>query len=547
MSNTIKVSEYLAKRLSHLGIKNIFGLPGDYNFNLLKAIESDKDLEWTNCTNELNAGYAADGYARINGFGALITTYGVGELSAINAVAGAYAENVPIIKIVGTPSTYKIENKALIHHNFRNIDYHRFEKIYSNVVETTAFLTQINAKCEIDRIIEVMIKTRNPVYVVVPMDVCEFKTEDSIPTIMITSDKTNLKKATEHISKVINESAEPIIIADFPIKRFKVQNELNEILKRTNIPATTLLMGKGSIDETLPNFMGTNCGIGLNEHLTDKLSQSDCVITIGTLYADLNTGGFATQPNKNFKIDIKSDSVIVENREYKGVRIKDLLTGLITKLNKRNYCEFKISECTCSSALKGKLKIEHIFPQVQKILKPNDKLFIETGVISFCSGNIRLPKDGDYICQSFWGSIGWATPAAFGGAMADKSNRTILVTGEGSHQLTAGEVSNIYKHNLNMIIIVINNSGYTIERALSANPLEKFNDICEWDYSKLPEVFAKNPFVRKVYTNEELVSALNEAETEHCGKPCYIEVFTDKLDIPESVQEVIQNIRCNCP
>ena len=98
----IKTADYLVKRLAELGIKDIFGLPGDYNFNMLDAIINNPDVNWINCTNELNAGYAADGYARINGYGSVVTTYGVGELSATNAIAGSYAENIPVIKITAT-------------------------------------------------------------------------------------------------------------------------------------------------------------------------------------------------------------------------------------------------------------------------------------------------------------------------------------------------------------------------------------------------------------------------------------------------------------
>ena len=97
----IKVADYLAKRIMELGIDTVFGLPGDYNFNILDAIIKNPGLTWINSTNELNASYAADGYARIKGFGAVVTTFGVGELSAINGIAGAYSENVPVLKITG--------------------------------------------------------------------------------------------------------------------------------------------------------------------------------------------------------------------------------------------------------------------------------------------------------------------------------------------------------------------------------------------------------------------------------------------------------------
>ena len=136
----IKTADYLVKELKKLGITDFFGLPGDYNFNILDAIVKNPETNWIGCTNELNAGYAADGYARINGYGALVTTYGVGELSAVNAIAGSFSENVPVVKIVGVPATKFIKNNTLLHHNFQNPDYFAFERVYSNVTAATAFL-----------------------------------------------------------------------------------------------------------------------------------------------------------------------------------------------------------------------------------------------------------------------------------------------------------------------------------------------------------------------------------------------------------------------
>ena len=70
--------------------------------SLLDELFKVHDLTWLGTCNELNAAYAADGYARIKGTPAcLVTTYAVGELSAMNGVAGAYAEHAGMIHIVG--------------------------------------------------------------------------------------------------------------------------------------------------------------------------------------------------------------------------------------------------------------------------------------------------------------------------------------------------------------------------------------------------------------------------------------------------------------
>jgi TPP-dependent 2-oxoacid decarboxylase len=98
MSENYTVSGFLISRLQEIGIKHLFGVPGDYILDFLdKVLESQ--IRWVGNCNELNAGYAADGYARLNGAGAAVVTYGVGGMSILNAVAGAFAEHVPLFTI----------------------------------------------------------------------------------------------------------------------------------------------------------------------------------------------------------------------------------------------------------------------------------------------------------------------------------------------------------------------------------------------------------------------------------------------------------------
>lgn len=540
----IAVADYLVKRLVKLGIRDVFGLPGDFNFNILDAVEDSADARWVNCTNELNAGYVADGYARVNGFGAVVTTFGVGELSAINAIAGSYSESVPVIKIAGVPNSNMIKNNVVLHHNFQKPDYYSFERAFSNVVETTAYLDENNAKFEIDRIIEVMVKTRKPVYVAIPVDICHLNIDDDVPEIRLVSDKENLEKVVSHICSVVEKSKKPVILADFIVKRFGLQNELEDLIEKTKFPATTLLMGKAVIDETNECFIGTNLGNVSAKTTQNIMESSDCVICLGTLFSDLNTGGFSVMPDDSFKIDIQSDYTIVDSVKYSEVWMADVIKELTLRLNENAHSfidEFGYE--SVQNNFESPLTTADIFPKLQEFLKEDDLIFIETGIISFSSGLMKLPKNCSYHSQTLWGSIGWATPAIFGGAIADSSRRPILFTGEGAHQLTMQEVANMMHYNIKPIIFVLNNAGYTIERVLSKDPMDKFNDITNWNYSKLPELFEGDFCSLQVRTSEELDAALKIVKKEQQNKLCYVELFTDKLDVPIESLKIVENLK----
>ena len=530
----IKVTDYLIKQLNSLGIEEIFGLPGDYNFDIVEALERNKNVNWIGSTNELNAGYAADGYARIKGYSAMVSTYGVGELSAINAIAGAMAENIPIIKIVGIPSTKHIENKTLLHHNLTNADYRAFERAYSNVVETTAFLNKENAKKEIDRLINTIVKTKKPVYLAIPMDICSIEIEDDFKLKEISSDKNNLKIAADLIIDEIKKSKNPIVLADILTRRFNAINEINNFIEKTSIPSCSFLRGMDIIENDKKNYLGVYVGNLDNKICYDNLNSSDCIIASGTVISDLNTMGFSIKFDLKNHINIQPYYTEIKGRKIENVLMKDILKELTAKINYKSELNLKRTLVYNPSELKEEkpLSSDYIYPRLNEFLKENDIFITEVGLVPFGAIPMNLAKNITIQNQILWGSIGWATPCAEGCAMADKTRRTILVTGDGAHQLTAQEISTMMRNNLKPIIFVINNSGYTVERILCDDVNYKYNDIASWNYEMLPKMFKGDCFCASASTNKEFDEILKAVEKEQKEKLCYIELKTDFLDIP---------------
>ena len=540
----VTVADYLVKKLKFLGIKNVFGLPGDYNFNILDAIIKDDEINWVNSTNELNASYSSDGYARINGYGAVVTTYGVGELSAINGIAGSMAENVPVIHIAGVPKTSFIEKNIIVHHNFSNPNYYLFENAYKNVVETTAYLNFENAKKEIDRVFNVFVNEKKPVYIAIPVDVCEFLIDDDgFDKIEYKkSDEKTLNETVSEIISLIEKAKNPIIFFDYLCKRYKLQNEIKEFINKTNMKFGTFLMGKGIIDETNPNFTGVNGG-NLSSFVQNEIKKSDLIITAGYLNADLNTGGFSAF-EKEIDIEIRKNETIIKGKVYKNVLLQDVILKLNEKITKtfekNNFKQIKkkINE-------KGKIKVDDILPLIETVLDEDDIFTMETGLFSLSGSFLNLKKNVEYLSQTLWGSIGWATPALFGAMMADNKKCHIMFTGEGAHQLTIQEMANFFEYNLKPVIFVLNNNGYTVERVLSKDPNDKFNNITNWNYPKLIEGFSNNKdyFIKTVSTLESFIKTIDEIKKLKGKKLCYVEIMTDKKDYGSLCGRFISNMK----
>jgi indolepyruvate decarboxylase len=153
-----------------------------------------------------------------------------------------------------------------------------------------------------------------------------------------------------------------------------------------------------------------------------------------------------------------------------------------------------------------------------------------------------MPDEATFHNQSLWGSIGWATPAAFGAAIAAPDRRVVLVTGEGSHQLTVQELGQLGRRGLKPIVFVLNNSGYLIERLLCKNPAIEYNDLAQWRYIELPHAFGcDNWFTAPVTTCEELDKAMERATA--AGIAAYIEVVIDAYSASPLAMKVHESIK----
>src|SRR5512136_1682057 len=168
MTTPCTVSTYLLQRLHELGVNHLFGVPGDYVLDFLDQVIAGP-LAWVGTCNELNAGYAADGYARMNGIGAAVVTYGVGGFSILNAVAGAFAEKVPLVLISGAPPARRREAGAMVHHLVA--DYYRQMEVFKMVTIDAAMLHDTDsAPAEIDRVLGSCVSRHLPVYLELPAD-----------------------------------------------------------------------------------------------------------------------------------------------------------------------------------------------------------------------------------------------------------------------------------------------------------------------------------------------------------------------------------------
>jgi indolepyruvate decarboxylase len=528
MNTSKTVIQYVLCRLQEIGISDVFGVPGDYSFPVNDAICNDPNMRWIGCCNELNAAYAADGYARIRGMAALCTTYGVGELSAINGIAGSYAEHLPIFHLVGTPNMGIQAARAIMHHTLGNGEYGLFQKMSEPVVCAMAVMTPQNVAMETERLIAAALYHRRPVYMAFPADYAnQLVLCSASPVPAPVSDPQSLKAAVDTIVDAIAVSDRPCFLPGILLARTGTQKIMEKVIDRSGLPFATMFMGKSVLDEQHPGYIGMYDGRLMNENVRAYVENCDVIIEAGTMMSDFNSGAFTAKIDPSKIISIQHHRTLVFGKAFPNIEIKDILSCLAERLP---YREIKKIPVCSLGAVKGKatdpITTETLYPRWADFIQEDDILIAETGTASMGLGFAKMPKGSTFHNQTLWGSIGWATPASFGAAVAAPDRRVVLVTGDGSFQLTAQEISQFGRLGLKPVVFILNNAGYLIERLLCKDPDIAYNDIASWRYSKLPHALGCSDwFTARVSTCEAFDRALEAAANSDTG--CLIEVVTD--------------------
>jgi indolepyruvate decarboxylase len=532
---TRTVIQYVLSRLHDIGVDHVFGVPGDYSFPINDAICKDASVQWVGCSNELNAAYAADGYARIRGAGALCTTYGVGELSAINGVAGSYSEHLPIFHLVGTPKISIQHAHPLMHHTLGNGEYDLFQRMAEPVVCGHAVMTPQNVVYETERLIAEALYNRRPVYMAFPKDLADQPAQgEAHPIAPPRSDPKMLGAAVEAILGALEVAGTACIIPGILVARTGLQPALQAVIDASGLPFATMFMGKSTLDENQAAYLGMYLGALINEDVRDFVESADCVLRIGAPMTEFDTGEFTAHLDPEKKITIGYHHVHVNGNAYSSVEMGELLSELARRLPRRDWSRPRARpvDRTIGSGEDDPIGAAALYARIGRFLEPEDILFVDTGTAMTGLVLARMPPGAAFHCQVLWGSIGWATPAAFGAAVASPHRRVVLVTGDGAHQLTAQEIGQFGRLRLKPVVFLLNNNGYLIERLLCKEPAIAYNDIAPWRYVELPRVLGCDDWVTaRATTCRELDAVLQRAASLNAG--AYIEVVTDANAAPE--------------
>jgi indolepyruvate decarboxylase len=535
-ANRMKIGEFLLRRLEEAGVGHLFGVPGDYNMVLMRLLEQRGTPHWIGTCNELNGAYAADGYARLNGLSVLVVTSGVGALSAFNGIAGAYSEHVPVIVIAGSLPQKFVKRGAKLHHTLCDEGQGQFYRAYSEITAAQTQLTHANAASEIDRMILTAWREKRPVYMELPSDVCYLDIEVPDEPLRLTypaSDPERLDSCSTAILERLQAAESPAVLVDMDAQRYGVLDEIAKLAEHWQMRVATTGPAKGAFPETSPLHVGLYGGAGSLPETLEAIEGSDCLLAIGYRRIESTTGFFSDKLPAS-TIHLNGEWVDIDEDNYQGVGLLELLPRLLSgpASPKRDYPPLLIPEPVVDVVGSEPVTQQTYWPALRDLVRPGDVIVVEDGTnVGGAILGLRVPEDCIYICAAqVWGSIGYTTGALLGTLAAAPDRRHILLTGDGSFQMTAQELSTVLRHGYKPLIFLTNNGGYTIERTILGKD-DSYNDIANWRYAELPHVFAPEAAVETavVHTNDELRSVLDAPHDEFL----FVEVVMDKDDAPE--------------
>jgi len=524
------IGSMLLDRLYKLGLRHIFGIPGDYVLSLFQLIE-ESPITHVGMTREDCSGHAADAYARIHGIGGICVTYCVGGLNTVNAVACAYAERSPVVVLSGSPGLFERVKNPHLHHMVR--DFTTQKEVFEKVTVAAAILDDpLTAEREIDRALAALMRYKRPVYLEIPRDLVHAPIEAPAippPDHGEYSDPAALAEAVAEVREMLAAVKNPVLLVGAEVHRFHLQDEVSRLAERMNIPVASTLLGKSVIREDHPLFVGVYGGWVGQDEVQQFVNDADCLVMLGSILTDLEDLGAESPLMKTGRtVHATADAITIKHHRYEGVYFEDFVRALVAApmpaFSSRPLPAHLIEPAELPASHQP-ATLKGLFGHLEGLLDETMLVIADIGESLFAGADLRVHRRTDFISPAYYTSMGFAVPAAVGAGFADPSLRPVVLVGDGAFQMTGSELATCVRYGQTPIVIVLNNRGYSTEREILDGP---FNDIHEWRYEKMCDLIGGGIGYR-VATHGQLVQAL-QAATSDTSRLHLLNVLLDPAD-----------------
>jgi len=550
------VAAYLAIRLRDIGVKHVFTIPGDYCAPFLDVLDATPGIERVPNLNELGCGYAADGYARLKGVGAACVQYGVGTFSLLNCVAGSFVEFVPVAIISSSPgasSRLLEEHQNILFHHSTG-DLRADQEIFRHVTVASMVITNAgSAPHEIDWALTQMITQRRPVYIEVINSVWTAACPEPVgklSPIPPYSDPASLQSAVQASYGMLASAQSPVFFFGVELQRLGLQEIAQQLVDATGIPFTTTSLGKTVLDESQALFAGTYAGPASPSSTNHLVTNSDCIVALGTIITDDYLGVMASSFAK--MIRVSRDETRVGTTYYPPAALADFLSAFLEALRNNPLHRDRQPVSVATQLSKPDRGIHLTYELFYEILggymvttslRDSCVLVLGESTSLYVFGNLFGLAPNSFVAQAAWGSLGHETGCALGVGLGS-GKRPLVVAGDGGFMMICQEVSSLVRAKSDAVMFVMSNRGYAIEQAFvdlkafePGGEFAPYDELPAWDYLALANAFGARGV--RLTTTTELIDFLEELSTPAKG-PTLVEVVVPQHDLPPQLKRLAE-------
>lgn len=490
----VTVVDYVLARLKEQGVTALFGVPALYCAALFDAAPAH-GITPVVTASDLEAGYAADGYARTKGLAAVSVANGVGTLSLINAVAGAYVERSPVVVINGGPTAGHLADLAqrdvvYSHSTGRaGIELDAFALVTAKSVRAA---TKEEAPAAIDAAITAALVSKRPVYLEINMGIWQQPCADPGPplTSNVPSAGTETQLAATIVG-LIRGAQKPVILIGTEVARYGLADAVADLIAKLGVRWASDMLSKSTLAEKGAGWIGVYDPPYVPQAIRAQVESTDLLVTLGCVFpnsfANLITQKFTTM------VAVYDGKVRVKDQPNQNAEIRALVAAMRTKAAEQPPANVPAGAvATPAPPAAGTLTYKQVFQRIGNALDETLITVPDTFLGTYSAANLPVKGKDAFLCDAVWASIGHSVAAAVGASFGS-ARRPLVLCGDGGFQMTAQALSTMARYGRNPIIVLIANGIFGFEQFLldrtyfnqnSNTPARPYAVINQWDFVK---------------------------------------------------------------
>jgi indolepyruvate decarboxylase len=508
MNLTTRLLEALQAR----GASEVFGIPGDFALPLFREMERAALLPLITLSHEPGVGFAADAAARVRGgLGVAAVTYGAGAFNLVNAVAGAYAERVPLVVLSGAPAAHEAASGLLLHHQVKTLDSQW--RLFEELTVDRARLDNVDtAPARIARVLDAALARSRPVYLEIPRDMPGRACAAVPGRLRFAPDAERLAACADELLVRLRAAQRPVLMVGVEMRRYGLESRVAELARRLGIPVVTSFMGRGLLAHADVPLAGTYLGLAGDPVVSELVERSDALLLLGVIVSDTNFAVSARRIDLRGAIQVFDDNVVMGHHVYHELPIAALVDALLERVPALPAAPAAARPAAVPAAALAAAPADGAPVQPGDISAAVNALLREHGPMPLASdmGDCLFAamdiEHTELVAPGYYATMGYGVPAGLGVQVAT-GQRPIILVGDGAFQMTGWELGNASRYGCDPIVLVFNNASWEMLRTFE--PEAHFNDLGRWDFASMAAGMGGDGHA--VNTRAELAAALQRA------------------------------------